>query len=246
MASVPAAQRPLLLTLRRLLTSINSEMRSPLALPLVLTAFLLSSLSTVHGRDIDLTPVRKWIDAQSKMKSLHGTFVQERKMSTIRRTFKKEGSFWYQAPGHVRWEIGQDYLAVKNEKEVLIMEPKKKMMKRHVIDALKEDQRLGGIAFIEAGFPRTLADFQKGFQITKITKDENYYSVETKIRDSKASLALTKLVFYIYEKDHQLMAFQMFFRDKSTIYNRFTRIWPNKAVPAGTFTPNTEGYKVVK
>ena len=218
-------------------------MRPPLYL--VLTIFLLSTLS-VFGRDVDLTPVQKWIDAQSKLDSLYGTFVQERKMSTVKRTFKKEGSFWYQAPGHVRWEIGQDYLAVKNDKEVLIMEPKKQKMKRHLIEALKEDQNLGGIAFIEAGFPTTLADFQKGFQVTKITKDENYYSVETRIRDGKASLALTKLIFYIYEKDYQLKAFQMFFRDKSTIYNRFTRIYPNKPVPKGTFTPSTDGYKVVE
>ena len=221
-------------------------MRFFLALSVVLAVFLPGKTSSVFGREVDLTPVQKWIDAQSKLDSLYGTFVQERKMKTVRRTFTKEGSFWYRSPGHVRWEIGQDYLAVKNAKEVLIMEPKKKKMKRYLIDALKEDQRLGGIAFIEAGFTRTLADFQKGFQVTKITKDEDYYSVETKIRDGKASLSLIKLVFYIYEKDYQLKAFQMFFRDKSTIYNRFTRIYPNKPVPNGTFTPSTDGYKVVK
>ncbi len=220
-------------------------MRSKFALTLTLSLLLITPSTTLLARkEIDLGPVEKWIEAQSKLTSLHGTFVQERKMSTVRRTFKKEGLFWFQAPGRVRWEIGQDYLAVKNDQEVLIMEPKKKKMKRHPVEVLKEDDRFRGIAFIEAGFPRTLSEFQKGFQVTKIVKEDDYYSVETKIRDGKASLALTKLVFYIYEKDYQLKAFQMFFRDKSTIYNRFTRVYPNKAVPKGTFKPNTAGYEV--
>lgn len=208
--------------------------------------FTLCPGSLQARQEIDLGPVKKWIEAQSKLQSLHGTFVQERKMSTVRRIFKKDGSFWFQAPGRVRWEIGQDYLAVKNDSEVLIMEPKKKRMKRHPITVLKEDDRFRGLAFIEAGFPRTLEAFQKGFQVTKIEQIDDYYAVETRIRDGKASLALTKLTFYIYTKDHQLKAFQMFFRDKSTIYNRFTHIYPNQPIPEGTFTPSTEGYTVEK
>jgi len=176
-------------------------MRSPLALTLFT---LLWQLSPITAREVDLTPVKKWIEAQSKLDSLHGTFVQERKMKTIKRTFEKEGSFWYQSPGRVRWDIGQDYLAVKNDKEVLIMQPKKKKMKKHTLTGLREDERFRGLTFIEAGFPRTLADFQRGFQVTRIVKEDNYYNVETKIRDGKASLALTKLVFYIYEEDYQL------------------------------------------
>lgn len=199
---------------------------------------------SLFARDLDLTPVKRWIDAQSKLQSLHGTFVQERKMSSVRRTFKKQGTFWYQAPDFIRWEIGQDYLAVKNAEEVLIMEPKKRTMKRHTLADLKQDDRFRGVAFIEAGFPRTLADFQKGFQITKITQEGDFHVVETKIRDGKASLALTKLVFYIYAKNDQLTAFQMFFRDKSTIRNEFQKIYPNKEVPSGTFTPDTAGYQV--
>ena len=216
-------------------------MRSPLALTLFA---LLWQLSPTTAREVDLTPVKRWIEAQSKLDSLYGTFVQERKMKTVRRTFKKGGSFWYQAPGRVRWDIGQDYLAVKNDKEVLIMQPKKMKMKQHTLTGLREDERFRGLTFIEAGFPQTLADFQRGFQVTRIVKEDDYYSVETKIRDGKASLALTKLVFYIYEKDHQLKAFKMFFRDKSTIYNRFTRVFPNRVVPPGTFEPSTEGYKI--
>lgn len=212
--------------------------------PLIALATLLLLLSPSSARDVDLTPVRKWIEAQSKLDSLYGTFVQERKMKTVRRTFKKDGSFWYQSPGRVRWDIGQDYLAVKNDQEVLIMQPKKKKMKRHTLTGMREDERFRGLTFIEAGFPQTMADFQRGFQVTRIVKEGDYYSVETKIRDGKASLALTKLVFYIYEKDYQLKAFQMFFRDKSTIYNRFTRVFPNKAVPKGTFTPSIQGYKI--
>ena len=213
------------------------------SLSVILTAwsFMASPLS---AREVDLTPVRKWIEEQAKLDSLHGIFIQERKMSTVKRTFEKEGSFWFQSPGRVRWEIGQDYLAVKNDQEVLIMQPKKKSAKRHTLVGMREDDRFRGLEFIEAGFPRTLADFQKGFQVTKITKEDDYYSVETKIRDGKASLALTKLVFYIYEKDHHLKAFKMFFRDKSTIYNRFTHIYPNKPVPKGTFEPSVAGYQI--
>lgn len=191
-----------------------------------------------------MQPVKKWIEAQSKLRSLHGTFVQERKMRSVKRTFTKEGEFWFQAPDRVRWQIGEDYLAVKNEEEVLILEPKKQEMRRYVIDDLKDEERFRGVAFMEAGFPRTLEQFEEGFQVTKVSKVEDYYNVEAKIRDAKASLALTRIIFQIYEKDHGLKAFQLFFRDKSTIYNRFTRVYPNREVPEGTFTPDTSGYEV--
>lgn len=216
---------------------------------LFLTFVLLLVSMPTHsllGRDeIDLSPVEKWIEAQSRLKSLYGTFVQERKMRTVKRTFTKEGSFWFQAPGRVRWELGQDYLAVKNDKEVLIMEPKKKTMKRHPLEALKGDERYGGLAFVEAGFPRSLAEFQKAFQVTGIEQEGGYYVVEAKIRNGKAALALTRLIFYIYEQDYQLKGFRLYFRDKSTIYSRFTRVDPNKPVPEGIFSPSTEGYRVV-
>jgi outer membrane lipoprotein-sorting protein len=213
-----------------------------------LLAVLLSfSVSPLCGNDsVDLTPVEKWIDAQSKLNSLHGNFVQERKMRSVKRTFTKEGVFWFEKPGRVRWEIEGSYLAVKNDKEVLILEPKKKEMKRYPMEALQEEDRFRGIAFMEAGFPRTLDDFLKGFRVIQITKEGDYFNVEAKIRDSKAALALTRIVFQIYEKDHQLKAFQLFFRDKSTIYNRFTRVFPNKEVPPGTFSPDTGGYRVTE
>ncbi len=216
------------------------------ALLLILTQFP----ATAPAKEVDLTPVRKWIEGQSKLKSLYGTFIQERKLPrTVKRTFKKEGQFWYQAPGSVRWQIGKDpgdSIAVKNEREVLILEPKKQKMKRHTIQELKENEKLRGLAFIEAGFPRTLEAFQKGFQVTKIKHEENYYIVDTKIRDGKASLALTKLVFYIHDKDHALTAFRMYFRDKTTIYTRFTHMFPNRAVDKAVFHPDVSGYKEVE
>ena len=167
-------------------------------------------------------------------------------MRSVKRTFTKEGVFWFEKPGRVRWEIEGSYLAVKNDKEVLILEPKKKEMKRYPMEALQEEDRFRGIAFMEAGFPRTLDDFLKGFRVIQITKEGDYFNVEAKIRDSKAALALTRIVFQIYEKDHQLKAFQLFFRDKSTIYNRFTRVFPNKEGPPGTFSPDTGGYRVTE
>lgn len=202
-----------------------------------------------HARDVDLTPVRKWIESQSQLKSLHGTFEQERKMSTVKRVFKKTGAFWYERGGRVRWQIGEDpgdYLAVKNDREVLIMQPKKRKMKRYPITELKNNSKLQGIAFIEAGFPKSLKEFQTGFQVTRIKKEADFYAVETKIRNGRASLALTKLVFYIHESDYQLKAFRMYFRDKSIIYNRFTRLYPDRAIKAGVFSPSIEGYALEK
>ena len=224
-----------------------SNLCTPKPILFALASLLLVVTPTLGAKEIDLTPVQSWIESQSKLKSLYGTFEQERKMSTVKRVFKKTGEFWYDASGKVCWQIGKDkgdYVAVKNASEVFILQPKKQRMKRYPIAELKNDQKLQGISFIEAGFPRSLTDFQKGFQVTKITKEGDYYSVETKIRNGRASLALTKLVFYIHQSDYQLKAFKMFFRDKSTIYNRFTHLFPNKDIDSKVFSPSTEGYIV--
>src|SRR5690606_10256832 len=143
------------------------------------------------------------------------------------------------------WEMGAnppERIAIKNDEEVLILQPKKGKMERHPIARLKEDEELSGLTFLEAGFPRTLREFQRSFQVQKISLEDDYYIVECKIRDNKASLAVTQMVFYIYAKDYQMKAFRLYFRDRSMIYNRFTHLTQNVEIPEGTFNPDTSAY----
>lgn len=213
-------------------------------------AFWIVSLSLFAGdgraQAVDLAPVQKWIAAQQQLESLYGTFVQERKMRAVRNPLTREGEFWYQKPGRVRWQTGSspiDRIAIKNDREVLVLEPKKKVMQRYSLQEVRENEKLKSLSFLEAGFPKSVDQFREGFKITDIEKDQGYYVVETKLRDTRASLALMKMVFYIYEGDYQLKAFRMFFRDKSVIYCRFTQVFPNKDFSSAVFTPDLSGYR---
>lgn len=208
-------------------------------------SFLLSG-PAVGDDALDLSPVEKWIASQASLESLYGTFVEERQLRTVRKPLTKEGSFWYQKPGRVRWQTGVDpidRIAIKNDTEVLLIQPKKGEVDRQPLKGLEENERFKGLSFLEAGFPTTLEGFLAGFQVTGIVKEEDYYVVETKLRDSKASLALTKMVFYIHESDYQLKSFKMFLRGKSTIYTRFTALFPNKAFDAAVFTPDLSSFQ---
>ena len=92
-------------------------------------------------------------------------------MKTVRRTFKKEGSFWYQAPGRVRWDIGQDYLAVKNDKEVLIAsgEPYVRTWEHNLEHALRKPIR------------RVLADPR---EISRLTGE--FYNMAVSVRGARS------------------------------------------------------------
>ena len=74
--------------------------------PVVLGALALTVSPISSQAEPDLTPVRQWIEAQSKVNTVSGSFNQERKLRTVKRPLRSSGTFSFKIPGSFRWEVG--------------------------------------------------------------------------------------------------------------------------------------------
>lgn len=214
-----------------------------------LRALLLGTLCgapVVSGEEPDLTPVREWIGRQARLESLEGSFIQERRLRTVRRPLIREGQFWFVAPDRMRWQVGKEgvaeLIAVRNEEGVLVLRPQKMEMERHSPRDLDEDDRLRGLGFLRAGFPRNADAFLRDFSVASVKRDGEYWVVEASLNDREARLALRKLVFFIEHERYRLGALRLFFRDGSEIHTRFTSLQPDVEVDAALFRPDLSGY----
>jgi len=219
------------------------------ALSLLITLLTFSILSARSADEtIDVTPIKSWIEKQSKAKSIYSEFEQQRKLRALKKPITSPGRFWFEAPGSFRWELGEPAktIAVQKEKEeLLILEPQKMKGKRYSFEKLQEEGKARGIEFMEAGFPSTYADFEKNFKVLSVTLNANgAYEAEVAIRDRKTSIALRKMIFFIDSKSYALRGVHLRFRDSSTITTTFSKTKVNPDIPSSTFTVDTTGYKL--
>ncbi len=199
----------------------------------------------------DLTPVRLWIEKQSKVSTVSGTFNQERKLRTVKRPLTSSGRFSFKIPGSFRWEVGSppELVAVRKAGgDFWIVRPEKKVAERHTAESLERDGKANAAAFLEAGFPRDFASFDRDFEVEEIRPNANdaIMEIEVSLRDRRAATAVRKIVFYVDSSEHLLRGFKLFFRDTSTIFSQFTEVRPGVSLPDSTFEVSTAGYKVVE
>jgi outer membrane lipoprotein-sorting protein len=194
----------------------------------------------------DLAPVKKWIERQAKIKTLHATFKQERHLKTVKKPLESTGGIWFQAPGSIRWQSGDPpkvIAIIKAGGDLTIQHTDKKKAEVLTRKELEEKSDGMGVAFLESGFPRSLEEFQKRFEVTSVEKSGDYYQVEAKLAEG-ANPVLRKTVFFIHDGTWTLGGMHFYFRDGSRVESTFSGVEENKPIPASLFAPNLEGYSV--
>ena len=200
-----------------------------------------------QAEEPDLEPVKKWIKRQAAMKSAIVDFAQERRLRSLKKPIVKEGTFWYQAPSTFRWQVGDppEITAVQKAKgDLFVVDEGKKTIDRYPYEVILEKGSSKGLSFLEAGFPSDLKSFQKNFKIISVKESQGYTEIQTRLTDRRASLGCRKIVFYLDLKSSELRHVHLYFRDGSTITNRFKSTRVNPKIPAERFVVKTEGYKV--
>ncbi|MEM9478604.1 MAG: outer membrane lipoprotein carrier protein LolA [Verrucomicrobiota bacterium] len=220
-------------------------------LSLVLFAVALVS-SSAHAENIDLAPVKKWIEAQQKVKSISATFNQERELRSLKRPLKNSGKFSYQAPSSFRWEIGEPgeppkSVAVQNAgKGIVIAEPHKKKAKTYTMEEVQKEGKARGFSFLDAGFPRSFEAFDENFQVTEVEHGHGTITFRAEPRARKAKLVLRHVKFTINQQNQELDQLYLRFRDGSNITTKFHNTKRNASLPSGTFDFDLSGYEVEK
>ncbi|MGK0189238.1 MAG: outer membrane lipoprotein-sorting protein [Verrucomicrobiales bacterium] len=205
--------------------------------------------TTAAPTDVNIEPVKQWIEKQAAMKSAVVSFTQERRLRSLKRPIVKQGKFWFQAPSTFRWELGQpaEMIAVQKEKkDLFVVRVKENIVEQHPYEKVVEEGSRNGLSFLESGFPRDLAQFQKNFEILSVKENQGFHEVQTKLTDRRASLGCRKIVFFLDLKSYEMRHVHLYFRDGSIVTNRFQSIEKDATIAASKFEVDTAGRTVEK
>lgn len=213
----------------------------------LMVAGMMSALGAQAWAAPDLTPVKAWIAQQAGVKSLIVDIKQERHLRTVKKPLESAGRFWFIRGGAFRWQAGDPpkLVAVMNPAdEFSVIYPMKKTAEVFSKAAVEREDAGQGIAFLRAGFPANLEEFQRRFEVTEITSADGWDTVEVKPAGEGSSFAVRKLVLSLNQKTRRLGAMQIHLRDGSWINNTVTGLQENPVIPASQFSYDLAGYAV--
>ncbi len=190
--------------------------------------------------------VEKWLAGQADIRSLTADFTQERRLREGRRPIVTEGKFSFKAPGAFRWQMGDPAMTValqKQDGELVVANLKRKRATVYPRAVLEREEAAMGFSFIEAGFPKTLAEFEKKFSVREVESSDGIHHVTVTVNDRRTSIGLRKMVFAIAEGSYELRGFYLRFRDSSSITMRFTGVQRNPELAEDAFSLDLEGFE---
>ena len=195
----------------------------------------------------DLAPVKAWVAKQAGIKSLIVDIRQERHLRTVKKPLESIGRFHFVQGGAFRWQAGDPpkLVAVMSpQEEFSVIYPQKKTAEVFSKEALEREDAGQGIAFLRAGFPTSLEEFLKRFEVMEVTGRDGWDVVEVKPAGEGSSFAVRKLVLSINQQTHRLGAMQIHLRDGSWINNTVTGMQENPSIPAAQFSYDLTGFEV--
>ena len=195
----------------------------------------------------DLAPVKAWIAKQAGIKSLIVDIRQERHLRTVKKPLESMGRFHFVQGGAFRWQAGDPpklVVVMSPQEELSVIYPQKKSAEVFSKTALEREDAGQGIAFLRAGFPTSLEEFLKRFEVTEVTVADGWDVVSVKPAGGGASFAVRKLVLAINQKTHRLGSMQIHLRDGSWMNNTVTGIQENPVIPAAQFSYDLTGFNV--
>ena len=190
--------------------------------------------------------VERWLAGQAEIRSLTADFTQERRLREGKRPIVSEGKFSFAAPGSFRWQMGVPAVTVavqKKDGDLVVANIKRKRATVFPHEVLEQEGDAMGFSFIEAGFPKTMAEFEKDFEVQKLESDAGIHRVTVTMKDARTSIGLRKMEFHIAEDSYELRGFYLRFRDSSSITMRFKGVQKNPGVGEEAFKVDLAGYE---
>ncbi|MBU6300061.1 MAG: outer membrane lipoprotein carrier protein LolA [Verrucomicrobia bacterium] len=208
---------------------------------LSITLFFASTLGP-SGFAADVGALKPWIEAQGELKSLTGTFTQERKLKVLRKTLVAPGRFWYRAPNQFRWDIGDPVrsVAIQSADKFTVIDLEKG--KAEVKAGESETNRL--TAYLQMSFPRDWEAFQREFRVLSVERSGNVLRVGLEPLDPGAARGVRAIRFEIDAKSYATQAFVLDLKDGSEMRTSFSGVERDAGVPRSVFDVSLEGLRV--
>jgi len=206
--------------------------------------------STDAARELSAEQVaRRFVAAQGDLERLSGRFQQLRTLRNVRRPIETGGRFWFDRDGRFRWQVeneaGIRLMALREvDGSVLVLEPERRQGERLAPERAAE--AAGGLALMQPGMGSEWEQFNEVFRVSGGRFDERtrLYQLDLRLRDRRAATAVYRVLFHVDPEGGGLAAFELFFRDRSSIFTRFFDMEKNPALPRGIFEFDAAGFEI--
>lgn len=195
---------------------------------------------------VDLTPLKKWIARQDEFRSVAADFTQTRALRVLRDPVATPGRMWFTAAGSLRWELGQPpkTIVVRKGDETLVVNPTKKTAERQPAEGETKGGRPGIGAMMRFPLARDFADFQRQFEVLALRTEDSRTKVELAPRDPQARRFMKVMKLEFNSANGHLHAFEMAFKDGSSMRNEFSNVRVNQKFDRSLFEYDLTGYEV--
>lgn len=181
--------------------------------------------------------IAAWLATQTNLTTWSADFVQTRLLPGLSLPLVSTGRVWFARPNRCRWELGQPphTLVVRNEEWLDVTYPRLQRTERYPVSAGQAGPLGGALGLLEAGFPRSRAEFDARFRVTALTSTNRTWLIGLQPWSSAERRLWPTLRVQVRKKTFQLLANEIVFPDGARLRHEFRHATLNAPFPPATF-----------
>lgn len=190
----------------------------------------------------DNAALENWLKRQAGIRTLESSFIQERKLPSLKQPVTTPGKFTFSKPGKVRWQLGEPAatLALSDGTTLTLVDYSAKSARRVPADS---PQAARFSMLTGKGF-ETSADFHAMFEITAHRVESGIHQYTLKPKDRKLRSQVPWIFLDIDPANDELRAMELELQDKSRIRTLFKNPSFNGKLSASEFEVDLTGIEV--
>ena len=190
-----------------------------------------------------------WLSAQTNFSTWSADFIQTRSLKALNQPLISTGRIWFAKPNHFRWELGQppQTIAVRDDELLQVIYPRLKRVERYPLTAGKSGPMGEALGLLDAGFPKSRADFESRFRLISLQATNGAWRLELQPASPSARRMMPSIRVTLATNSFVLLANELTFPDGSRMRNDFTNAVLNATFAKDVFRPAVESdFKVVE
>lgn len=212
-----------------------------------LLALCLTAAAAPVAEKVDVAPLKKWLSKQDDFHAVSADFTQTRALRSLKSPVAAQGKLWWQAPGALRWEIGDPpkNIVIRDGPVFWVITPGKKRAERHAAESV--GGRAGPMGMmLQFPIAKDYEDFRRKFDVLAVELTGTRCHTELAPRDPQARKFLSAFRLDFDTVTGHVLAFEMVTKDGSSMRQEFTNVRLNPKIERRVFDFDLAGYDIVE